>query len=399
MSGRSQLVTDPLGRSVEGGQGGWSLVELLVALAVFMVVLAMTATIVTVVSQQSSADLTAARTSETSTVALSGLTAVLEGAVTPEAAWVAEGNPTGQDPPADAGICWDDPQNPSRTLPSSAGVQLPDPGPQPPSPLLGPDPMGTVPAPSPYQGDLVDPNGLAVIYAHDTAVELCTYPPNQTTPVVEELWLDPASCTSRAASDATYDPSVVGDCTLDVVRFDPYVGPTASSTNDYAPADPLEAPNATVVDQVTHVWCDQACQAGTSCWSYLDPSTGQPVDAPPVCPDLSPATEARFTPPLFTYLGAGGASVAANDAQTPLDLFCGPISGAPPACQPTVTPTSSTDDTVNLVAAGIQAVEVRLTFLGDAASGSQLTTDVAGRPAVALQRTVALANLAQGGGS
>jgi len=377
---------------------GWSLVELLVALAVFLVVLTMTSTIVVVVSHQSAVDLAEARTAQSADTALSGLVAPLAGAVSPEAAWVALGHPAGQDPPASADLCWDDQENPSRTLPDAASATgVPDPGPQPPSPLLGADPRGTVAAPAPYQGDVVDPASLAVVYAHDTAVELCSYPPNQTTPVVVELWLDPASCTSRAPAGSPYDPAVVGNCTLDVVRFSPYLGPTTATPNDYAPADPLTAPDAELIDQVTHVWCDQACQQGTSCWSYLDPTTGQAQDPPSLCPDLSPSSESRFTPPLFTYLAAGNQTAAANDAATPLDLDCGPVVGSPPACQPAISDTGgqlqSSDDTVNLVDLGIQAVLVRLTLLGNADSNGPLVSAVAGRPAVALRQTVTLANL------
>jgi len=375
---------------------GLSLVEILVAMVVFAILLTMTAVIVTSVTQQAGVNLDATRAEESATVAIEPVAEMIQNIVSPETAWVALGNPSDQDPPASSGICWDDSANTSVTNAANGVPGVPDPGPQPPSPLLGPDPAGNIPAPSPYNGYLVDPSTLSVIYAHDTALEACAYSPNQSTPVVMEAWLDPQSCTSTAPSNNSYDAAAIGNCTIYLVEYNPYVGPTSSSTNDYAPADPLVAPNAHILDTIHHVWCDQACQAGTSCWSYISPVTGQAQSPPAYCPNLSLSTESQFTPPLFAYLAGQNLNSFANDPSIPLDMFCSPVTGSPPACSPSVNGASSTDDTYYLVTSNLQDVEISFTLLGNAFENAPGGFHLKGEAALTVQREIGMLNLQYG---
>lgn len=359
------------------------MVELLVASAVLMVTLAITASVVVAITRQSGADVSLGQSTESAQTALSGIAQYVRGAVAPVAAYGARGQAQatwGTDPPATSDLCWDSSAN--------SDVQgVPSPAPYPQSRAIGADPGGAVPAPPPYSANVIDPEGLAVVYAHDYALELCTYLPNSTTPVVVEAYVDPASC-SR----------VSWTCSVEVVKFPSFTGPVPGNTEDYAPSAPANAPGAVVVGQVRNVWCDAACQGlgegaggGTlspttgswSCWSYAASGTSAPSG------DCAGGTAAT-TPPLFTYVGG---ATGGNPTTQPYDLFCSPASGPNPnQCAPTISGSSSTDDTVNLASAGFSEVEIRMTVVGDAQQASSGTGSSAAR--VAVQQIVPLTNLA-----
>ncbi len=381
-------------------EAGFTLVELVVAMAVLVVALASTAAIVTAVSHDSAASLARGRATETSQVALDGITQYLENAVTPAQALqsvdeqvAGVGWPSGT-----AGFCWNDA----------------NPGPSPQSPLLGADPTGTTPAPSAYPSGttLVDPDSLSIIYAHDYALELCAYPQGGFPPRVYELVMPYSTCTDVG-------PGSLGDCSLEVVEY----GSTYSPATDYN-----QPGNGTVVDVVRNVWCDQGCQdalpctpadqpvsdpcpsapTNGSCWSYLTLVGSTSVPGP--CSGISSANEADFTPPVFTYLGGSTPASAANVAGTNLDLICAggtsstcnptvvSAHGSAPVCQPVVplpSGVTSSDDAVCLTSTPIQAVQVRLTVLGSAQS--TLSHLGASTPRVTVTQTVDLPNLAAGG--
>jgi prepilin-type N-terminal cleavage/methylation domain-containing protein len=386
-------------------EAGFTLIELMVAMAVLVVTLAATAAIVTAVSHDSAASLARGRATETSQVALDGITEYLENAVTPAEALQAVDEQVGGVgwPAGTSGFCWNDA----------------NPGPSPQSPLLGADPSGTTSAPSPpypVGTTLVDPDTLSIIYAHDYALELCAYPQGGFPPRVYELVMPFSTCTSVG-------PGSVGDCSLEVVVY----GTPGNLT--YSPATDYNQPaNGTVVGVVRNIWCDQGCQAALpctpadqpvsdpcpnpatngSCWSYLNPAGSTAV--PSVCSGISSANEAAYTPPLFTYLGGQSATSAANVGGTNLDLQCasgttGTCSptvtsahGSAPVCQPTVplpSGVTSSDDAVCLTSTPIDAVEVRMTVLGT--TQSVLTHLSPSTPRVTVTQTVDLPNLATGG--
>lgn len=383
---------------------GFTLIELMVAMAVLVITLVATTAIVTAVTHDASSSLARGRATDTAQVALDGVTQFLENAVTPAEAYEAvDGNLQNGWVTGTSGFCWDDA----------------NPGPSPQSPLLGADPTGTAAAPSPpYPSGtvLVDPDSLSIIYAHDYALELCAYPQGGFPPHVYELVMPYSTCQSTG-------PGSLGACTLEVVE---YGGPNDTT---YDPATDYDQPaNGTVVAAVHDVWCDQGCQAALpcsaaqqpaghpcpspatngSCWSYLTLIGSETV--PSVCSGITAADERSYTPPLFTYLGGTSASSAANVAATNLDLLCASgttgtctptvtsAGGSSPVCQPT-TPlpagVTSSDDAVCLTSTPIDAVEVRLTVLGDALSSGQVPT--AQSPKVSISQTVVLPNLATGG--
>ncbi len=355
------------GPGSEGGpEAGTTLVELMISSVILLVVLAMTTVIVTVVSRQSATQLNQGRATEVAQVALGGVDQFLQGAVSPLAAYQAQKGDAanGTYPSSAAGLCWDENY----------------PGPAPQSPLIA-NQNATGTATVVYAGSTAkaaDPSTLSIIYAHDFDIELCSYPPNDTTPDVYEIYLDPSTCTSP-----TY-----GFCTVDVVKYTPTsTGACSSWANLYH--QPTSG-CATVVDRVANVWCDAGCQAAAtqatgqttydSCWSYLP---GSQV-VPPQCAGISSATESSFTPPLFQYFGASSdTGTPINSAAVPFDLYCTPDSGA---CDPPV----STDDTANLVDAGIQSVKVDMTVLSG--PGSTVTAHGA-RPGISVAAYLSLGNL------
>lgn len=370
-------------RRLRRTERGASLVELLMAVVIIGVVLAMTFVIVVSVDTDAGSQLAQGRATETAQVSLDGLTQFLAGAVSPIQAYAAHGNPAGAEPTS--GYCWNT-VDPGPDSPSS-----------PASPLIGTDPAGTSPAPAEYPAGttLVDPSALSIIYAHDYDVELCAYPPNETTPEVYELYMNEATCVPTTDL-----------CDVDVVRFgtasDPY-----NAAQDYQPAQPAAAPNATVVGVVHHVWCDQACQAGTSCWSYLPPVAGRPQTVPPSCSGVSVAGEAQFTPPLFTYLGGASGQDPTNVAATHLDMDCAPpASSGSTTCAPTVVASSTgpvcdaaaapgadvtTDDTLCLVDAAIATIGVQMVVRGNTESSA--ATRATASTQVVVEQRVDLPNL------
>lgn len=376
-----------------GPEGGFTLVELLVAMAVSIIALTITAEVVNVVTKDSATQLAVGRETVTGQVALDGVAQYLAGAVTPLEAY-AEADDTSLRTTVPSGtspqLCW------NSTYPGSA----PD------SPLIADNPDGTTYAAPPYPPDTpaVPPDALSVIYAHDYSVELCAYPPGSSSPRVFQLTMPFSTCTDPYTVAGA---SSVGDCTLEVVEY-----PT-----DYGVADYNAPGNGTVVDQVRNVWCDEGCQqalpgsSGTgsltngSCWSYLVLLSGE--SAPGPCSGITTGNETSYTPPLFTY--AGGTTLASthNQAATNLDLGCQPAGASAcdptvpssttttPVCQAATSPPSwvtSTDDALCLTQAHIQSIELRLTLLGDpnqAGSASIRATT----PRVSVSQTVSLPNL------
>lgn len=389
-------------------EGGFTLVELMVSMLVLTICLAITAEVVIAVTHQSTVGLAQGRATDTSQVALDGMAQFIQGAVTPQQAYQANAATDGyvpdSEPPPTMSDCW------GSSFPGVTGRSA-----TPQTQLLGQDLTGTttvstsLPAYSGAYGtpgpDLVDPSTLSIVYAHDYNLELCAYPPGHSTPQVYELYMPYSSCKRTTGS------APIGDCTVFVVQFThPYLG-----TVDYAQPT---ASNASVVAQVDNVWCDQGCldalpctvgcpstTTNGSCWSYTTVLPGEVV--PPPCAGVTTATETQYTPPLFTYLGGTSAASTANVAATNLDLscqspwtsnpaWCDPAytAAASPVCQASASPpayVTSTDDAVCLTRFSFGSVEVRMTVLGNAASGHGVASSSA--PRVAVSQTISLTNL------
>lgn len=367
-------------------EGGFTLVELMVAMAASVIALTITAEVVNAVTKDSSTQLAQGRETVTGQVALNGVAEYLQGAVTPLSAYAASDDESLETSVTSGSWCWDNTY----------------PGPAPQSPLIGTDPSGTSYAASPYPADtpMVPPDSLSIIYAHDYSVELCAYPPGTTTPRVYQLYMPYSTCTSTGSKTS------VGDCTLKVVEYP--TSYTASSDYD-TPA------NGTVVDQVHDVWCDLGCQEALpgytgssptngSCWSYLTTVSGESV--PSACSTITTTDETSFTPPLFTYQGGSTLASTENLAATYLDLSCYPGSSS---CDPTVpssltsTPVcqaaasvpsgvTATDDALCLTQAHIQSVLLRMTVLGDANQATSVSS-AAVTPKTTVSETISLPNL------
>lgn len=363
-------------RSARSGapEAGTSLVELLVAMLVLGIALGITAVIVVMVSAQSGTQVNQGRAVETAEVSMSGLTQYLQGAVSPEVAYRAQGN--AGVPTSAADLCWDD------TFDGPPAPSLPQ------SPLVQTDPTGGASIPPGYSSQAttpVDASTLSVIYAHDYDVELCAYPVDVTSPVVYEIYLNHQTC---AAGNAD------GYCTVDVVRY--RTTGTVGTTNCAVMAnwyhDP-SSPCARIVDEVRNVWCDAQCRAATaeptgqtvhdSCWSYLPAAeaSGSSAGLPADCTSATGSVvtdKAAYTPPLFSYYGTSGATGAAlNNPAAPMDLFCGSPGGS---C------TASVDHTQNLLGAGIAAVSIDMTVLSGSGSGATPRTRSPGAPVTAYLR-------------
>lgn len=384
----------------QAGEAGFTLVELMVAMLVLVICLAITAEVVVAITHQSTVGLAQGQAADTSQVSLDGVAQYIEGAVTPMQAYQAQGNAPGTDPPGLTSYCW--------------GGSYPGVSPQ--SQLIGTDTTGTVTVASGVYGSttptVVDPSSLSVIYAHDYDLELCAYAPGSSTPHVYELYMPYDSCKSTTGSNP------VGDCTLYVAED---VG-SYSTNADYASHGQHPA-SMKVVDQVNNVWCDQGCldalpcnatcpatRTSGSCWSQLAASqalssSGFTVPAP--CAGITAADESSYTPPLFTYSGGTSAQSTANVAATNLDLTCSGGSGSTctpstftasgnPVCQATSSPpayVTSSDDAVCLTRFSFGAIELRMTVLGDTNQANSVTSSTAVTPKVSVSRTISLTNL------
>ena len=389
------------------GEAGFTVVELMVAMLVMIICLAVSAEVVVAVTHQSSVGLAKGQAAGTSQVAIDGVAQYIEDAVTPLQAFEANAATDGYMQGETGSYCW-------------GGAT---PGVAPASQLVGSDATGSVTVPSGVYGSttptVVDPSALSIVYAHDYDLELCAYTPGTTTPAVFEMYMPYHSCTSTTGADP------VGDCTLYVVRYQPFYVPSV----DYASYSrgssyPNNSIFSTVVDEVHNIWCDQGCldalpcmptycpptHTNGSCWSQLTANQALGNSSYPLtgaCAGVSSANESQDTPPLFTYLGSSGGQSAANMAATNLDLNCVAASGSTcvpstfsptsnPICQASTSPASyvtSTDDTVCLTHFAFGAIELRMTVLGDANQASTSAPAPAVTPKVSVSRTITLANL------
>lgn len=388
-------------------EAGFTLVELMVAMLVMIICLAVSAEVVVAVTHQSSVGLAKGQAAGTSQVALDGIAQYIEGAVTPQQAFEANAATDRYVQGVTSSYCW-------------GGAT---PGIAPDSQLVGADSTGTVTVPSGVYGSttptVVDPSALSVVYAHDYDLELCAYVPGTTTPAVYEMYMPYHSCTSTTGADP------VGDCTLYVVRYQPfYVAGLDYASYSRGNSYPNDSTFSTVVDEVHNIWCDQGCldalpcmpvycpptHTNGSCWSQLAASQALGTSAYPLtgaCAGITSANENQYTPPLFTYLGGPTAQSSANVAATNLDLNCVAASGSTcvpatfsptsnPICQASAAPASyvtSTDDTVCLTHFAFGAVELRMTVLGDANQASTAAPAPAVTPKMSVNRTVTLTNL------
>ncbi len=248
-------------------QRGESLVELMVALTIIALVLAMSTVVLTVVVSTTTTGVSEGATADSVLDGLGSLLGHLTAMTTPQNAVTASA--------ADgtrltlATTCWGDAD--------------PDSG-------------------SPADGS--PPSSMAVDFAWDFALQFCAYPPGSedATPHVYEALLDPATC-----DNAVKPPT----CTLEVLDFgtafaaDQAACAAPFSACEQYPGvvepDPEDPPpgRSTVVSWLGRVWCDAACQTGTSCQTQV--AVGDPTGS------CSASTVARSTPPLFNYYDAGSA--------------------------------------------------------------------------------------------
>jgi|GEM_PF-4120191 len=302
------------GASAVDPEAGFTMTELVVTLLVLLIAMTMTAMIGTVVFKNSSGTLRQGQAAERAQVAVSGLAQFLSGTATPQRVAQATGAT-----PTSSGPCWGTSQS-------------------------------IVPSGSQVAGNLAAapnvPQNLAIIYAHDFNVEFCAYPATGApTPHIYQIALDTSTC---SGSD--------GYCTVVVKDLG-----TSWNAADY-PATPTSlAAQGTVVDTITDVWCDTACQSGWACSSY-------PTDSSKVPYTTAPAScGATSTPPLFQYAGTSGASGAPlNDYCAPIDLSTDPFatgqSPGPGPCHYSAAP-SGAADAAGLF--GIESVTISVTVLSN----------------------------------
>jgi hypothetical protein len=269
-------------------------VELLVALAVFAVALAMTAVIITGISSSASTTLRSVQATDASLNNVQYVDQLIRDIVTHANAYLAESASAGN-PNADAaatptavagGPCWG-----STTYePAGASWQLP---------------TGT-PA---YD--------LAVLKAYDSDIVFCAYRPGSTS-ATSDL---PHIYEIRMVSPVSGASCVIASCTLQVLDW----GTGTSAVN------PFTATGAPVVSTIPKIWCDSwcqgcpssgACSSGTATWpsgfsnlvygySCASLMTAGYVNPPGGC--------GGSTPPLYSFFGSS-TTTALNSPTANLDM-------------------------------------------------------------------------------
>ena len=186
------------------GESGSSLPELMIAMVVIGIAMAMALMIVTTVTKVTASDLSSGHTASRAEVAVSGIEPWLRGASTPSmAAQAAATSVTASSP------CWG-------TTAAVGGTSWAD-------------TSSTASR---------NPQGVSVIAAQDFFAEYCAYGPAHVRPHVFEATIDPTSC--RTSNGFGYCSLVVQDLGLD--------GTSTPST----------------VFSLPNVWCDQYCQGSVA---------------------------------------------------------------------------------------------------------------------------------------
>ena len=262
-------------RAASEAEAGTSLVELITAMGVLAVVMAMTVVIVTVVTKTSSTGSNQGAAADYAASDANAVDSFVRGAVSPYNAAQAS-----QQTASSSGPCW--------------GTTSPDPL------ATGPPPTAAWPAPpSAFQ---LEETGIIV--AHDFDMEWCGYPPGASgssagAPHVYEAYIDKTTCSGVAD----------GSCTLKIVDY----GAGYQGQSEY---DAMAPGLGTVVGSISNLWCDSFCRAGIACSSYLADASAPPQTG------CSAPTVAYTTPPLFNYFGSAGvsATTSANGGNGSLNL-------------------------------------------------------------------------------
>jgi prepilin-type N-terminal cleavage/methylation domain-containing protein len=265
------------------GDAGFSLVELIAAMAILGIVLTLVVSIIAVLSASTYRSLNVSQQTNTAQVSVARTEQYLTGVVPPMVA-ATSSFPTSSATTATLSgstPCWGTSQPASTTLPSTSG---------------------TIPA---NGQSLTAPSRDSISVAHDYDMVWCGYAPNSSVASVYEANLTGCS--------GTY-----GDCTFTITSYNN----TASATAGCVPGIASPAANgsnagctagATTLS-IPHVWCDSYCQ-GTSGATTNPAGTSVPV----ACIDVTGNTQtscANNTPPLFSYFASGNGryTTTINDA-------------------------------------------------------------------------------------
>jgi len=291
---RSLTVRRPP-RAGRRDDGGFSLVELIVAMSILMLVLALVVSIVAVLSATTYRSLNVSTQTNTAQVSTTRFEQFMTGIVPPMVAATSSFPSSTATSAAisSATPCWGTSQPASTTLPSTSST-----------------------IPSTGQS-LTAPSRVSVTVAHDFDMVWCGYAPNTSTPSVYEANLQGCSGT-------------FGNCTLTIENYGTGCVPGTGSPG--ANGSSSGCTSGTVVLTIPHVWCDTYCQGATS--SAKNPSGATVSVACLNVPGNTTAKCANATPPLFSYFNSGNGrynttvnSVTVTDNSATVSVSSGGFNG------------------------------------------------------------------------
>ena len=250
------------------GDGGQSLIEIIIASALFAVVITVVLAVLTQTSQVTNGVLNNAQATDTAQVSVNRVSSYVQEVVSPMVAVVAQGK-EGAISLTTTSPCW--------------GT--------------------TSPAPTTNGVSVASPARLAIVAAYDFQMTFCGYFPGSTVPHVFQV-----AMSNTPSSTCTGD---YGRCTLQVIdegtSCNPGSGTGCSTTH--------------VVAQINNVWCDGYCQ-GTHTGSAGTNPGGQKINRACIdVPGNTTATCSSAEPPLFGYYSGnpGQYSSSASDVTQSLN--------------------------------------------------------------------------------
>lgn len=271
-----------------GDEAGFTLVELLVAVVVLAVMLTMLFVSGTAVFTQEGGQVRTATSISRARLAVETISSYLRNAVDPYADATASGGTLG-----DSGPCW--------------GTHAPE---------VPPGASSTA---------VAKPENVAIVWAHDFDLWVCSLPPGPTStvgttaPHTYRIWLDPSTCRDSG-------PSQPGNCTVEI--------------DDYGTGDSCVSTTcARTVWSVPHVVCDASCRN--------DPNNGSEhlTQSPLFAYYHTAALTGSAAEPLDDASAADARDLPAiHDVVVTLSL----VTGNPARPQPTTDPPSTASASVFL---------------------------------------------------
>ena len=315
--------------------GGFSLVELIVAMSILMLVLALILTIVGVLSVTTYQSLNVSQQTNSAQVSVANFQQYLDGVAPPMVAATVSfpTSGTGTPPLTTSTPCW------GLSNPASGATAQ----------------------------SLSQPSRDSITVAHDFDMVWCGYAPQTSTASVYEATVNPTSCTG-----GTY-----GNCTLTVTNYGascqpgigvPGSGPTSTGCS-----------TGNTVLSIPHVWCDTYCQGSKN---SVTNQGGNTVNVACIdVPGNTSTTCANATPPLLSYFSAGNGrynstvnSVTLTTSTPSIATVSGTTSGFPGivAGMTVVGANIPSGTTVVSVAAGTNATNLTMS---NSYSGAANTTE------------------------